>query len=214
MYVSMLHENLQTPFQYSITVICMLLKYLKFYKHGICAFFIILTTIVLRIILIGQGWPLTNSDEGTLGLMALHIAYRGEFPIFFYGQGYMGPFEAYLAAILFHIIGPSLFVLRFGLILIFCLFLVSIYALTSLLYTKKMALVTLFLLALGSPSIFSLQLRAIGGYPETLLFGTLQFLIASWLAFSLRRDLPNHARWVRLALRPNFFLVTTSILLV
>jgi hypothetical protein len=137
----------------------MLLNYLKIYKHGICAFFIIFTAIVLRIILIRQGWPPTNSDEGTLGLMALHIAYHGEFPIFFYGQGYMGPFEAYFAAILFHIIGPSLFVLRFGLILIFCLFLVSIYLLTSLLYTKKMALVTLFLLALGSPSLFSIQLR-------------------------------------------------------
>jgi 4-amino-4-deoxy-L-arabinose transferase-like glycosyltransferase len=178
----------------------MLLNYLKIYKHGICAFSIILTALILRIILIGQQWPLTNSDEGTLGLMALHIAYRGELPIFFYGQGYMGPFEAYLAAILFHIIGPSLFVLRFGLILIYCLFLVSIYLLTSLLFTKKLALVTLFLLGLGSPSLFSIQLRAIGGYPETLLFGTLQLLIASWLAFSFRRDLPIRARWIRLTL--------------
>ncbi len=178
----------------------MFLKHLKIYQHGICAFFIILTAIILRIILIGQGWPPTNSDEGTLGLMALHIAYRSEYPIFFYGQGYMGPFEAYLAAILFHILGPSLFVLRLGLILIFCLFLVSIYLLISLLYTKKLALLTLFLLALGSPEIFSIQLRAIGGYPETLLFGTLQLLIASCLAFSCRRDMPTHKRWRHLAL--------------
>src|SRR6266516_644286 len=106
----------------------MFLKHLKIYQHGICAFFIILTAIILRI------------------------------------------------------------------------FLVSIYLLISLLYTKKLALLTLFLLALGSPEIFSIQLRAIGGYPETLLFGTLQLLIASWLAFSCRRDLPTHKRWRHLVL--------------
>ena len=178
----------------------MLLKYLTIYKHGISAFFIILFAIILRIILIGQGWPSTNSDEGTLGLMALHIAYHGEHPIFFYGQGYMGPFEAYIAAVLFHMLGPSLFVLRLGLILIYCLFLVSIYLLTSLLYTKKLALLTLFLLALGSQEILSIQLRAIGGYPETLLFGALQLFIAFCLAYSYRRDLPTRKRWGRLAL--------------
>src|SRR5207247_2455482 len=90
----------------------MFLKHLKINRHGLCAFFIILFAIVLRIILIVQGWPATDSDEGTLGLMARHIAYRGEYPIFFYGQGYMGSFEAYLAAILFHLFGPSLFVLE------------------------------------------------------------------------------------------------------
>src|SRR5437868_7370075 len=81
----------------------MFLKHLNINRHGLCAFFIILFAIVLRIILIVQGWPATDSDEGTLGLMARHIAYRGEYPIFFYGQGYMGSFEAYLGAILFHL---------------------------------------------------------------------------------------------------------------
>src|SRR5450759_2193404 len=119
----------------------MFLKHLTINRHGLCAFFIILFAIVLRIVLISQGWPETNSDEGTLGLMALHIAYRNEFPIFFYGQGYMGPFEAYLAAVLFHLFGPSLFVLRLGLILVFTLFLVSIYLLISQLFSKNLALI-------------------------------------------------------------------------
>ena len=68
----------------------MYLKYFKIGIHEICAFCLIIFATVLRIILIGQGWPQTDSDEGTMGLMALHIAYRGEHPIFFYGQGYMG----------------------------------------------------------------------------------------------------------------------------
>ena len=151
----------------------MFLKHLNINRHGLCAFFIILFAIVLRIILIVQGWPATDSDEGTLGLMARHIAYRGEYPIFFYGQGYMGSFEAYLAAILFHLFGPSLFVLRLGLIIIIALFLVSIYLLTALLFTRNLALVTLCLLSFGSQEILSIQLKAIGGYPETLLLARL-----------------------------------------
>src|SRR5438270_1721764 len=176
----------------------MFLKHLNINRHGLCAFFIILFAIVLRIILIVQGWPATDSDEGTLGLMARHIAYRGEYPIFFYGQGYMGSFEAYLAAILFHLFGPSLFVLRLGLIIIIALFLVSIYQLTALLFTRNLALVTLCLLSLGSQDILSIQLRAIGGYPETLLFGALELLIATWLALSFSRDISGRKRWRRL----------------
>src|SRR5439155_22965826 len=112
----------------------MFLKHLNINRHGLCAFFIILFAIVLRIILIVQGWPATDSDEGTLGLMARHIAYRGEYSIFFYGQGYMGSFEAYFAAILFHLFVPSLFVLRFVLIIIIVFFLFSFYIIIAFLF--------------------------------------------------------------------------------
>src|SRR2546421_495500 len=62
--------------------ISMRLKHFKIGIHEICAFCLIIFATVLRIILISQGWPETNSDEGTMGLMALHIAYRHEHPIF------------------------------------------------------------------------------------------------------------------------------------
>src|SRR5436305_2286457 len=112
----------------------------------------------------------------------------------------MGPFESYLAAVIFHLFGPSLFVLRLGLILVFTLFLVSIYLLTSQLFSKNLALFTLFLLSLGSYDMLSIQLRAIGGYPETLLFGTLELLIATWLALSFNRDNSTHQDWRRLVI--------------
>ena len=177
--------------------ISMRLKHFKIGIHEICAFCLIIFATVLRIILISQGWPETNSDEGTMGLMALHITYREEHPIFFYGQGYMGSFEAYCAAVLFRLFGASLFTLRLGLIIIFALFLVSIYLLTSLLYTKNLALVTLSLLSLGSIGVLFTQLRAIGGYAETLLFGSLLLLLATWLALSYGRNLPIKKRLLR-----------------
>src|SRR6266480_1863463 len=54
----------------------MRLKRFKIGIHEICAFCLIIFATVLRVILISQGWPETDSDEGTMGLMALHIAYR------------------------------------------------------------------------------------------------------------------------------------------
>src|SRR5258707_1639029 len=148
-------------------------KHFKLSLYSISAFCIIVFALLLRFILISQPWPETNSDEGTLGLMALHIAYRGEYPIFFYGQGYMGPLEAYLAAFLFHLFGPSLFVLRLGLIILLALFFVSTYLLTTLLYTRKLALVTLIILSLGSIAELLVQFPAIGGDASTRPFSLL-----------------------------------------
>src|SRR5260370_9245609 len=110
----------------------------------------ILIATLLGFLLISQGWPQTDSDESTMGLMALHIAYRGEHPVFFYGQSYMGSLEAYIAAPLFHLFGPSTFSLRLGLVFIFALFLITMFLLASLPYTTKLALCTPLFLSLGS----------------------------------------------------------------
>src|SRR6266566_2527152 len=142
------------------------MKYLKIGLHEIIALVLIVGATILRLVFTSQGGPLTNSDEATIGVMALHIAYHGEHPIFFYGQNYMGAFEAYVAAIFFHLFGPSLFSLRLGLVLMFTGFLASTYFLTRWLYTKTWALVVLLILGLGSSYTLARELSAIGGYPE------------------------------------------------
>src|SRR6266566_4063185 len=77
-------------------------------------------------------WHHTNIDEGTMGEMAMNIAFRGEHPVFFYGQDYMGALQAYLAAGFFRLFGVSLFTLRLGLVFLFALFLISMYLMASL----------------------------------------------------------------------------------
>src|SRR5947209_15437346 len=104
--------------------------------------------------------------KGTLGLLAMHVAYRGELPIFFYGLPYMGPLEGYIAAPLFHLFGTSLFTLRLGLLPLFALFLISMYYLTRLLYTKRFALAIVVLLSFGSEFVIQRQVKAVGEYPE------------------------------------------------
>jgi 4-amino-4-deoxy-L-arabinose transferase-like glycosyltransferase len=147
---------------------------------GLAAAVILLGT-ALRLYLIASGWPHLNSDEGIMGLMALHIAGRGEFPIFFYGQSYMGALEAYLGAFFFHLLGPSSFALRLGPVLLFGLFVAALYLLAGRLYGKRVALVSLLILSLGSERMLFRQLQAIGGYMETLLFGALALLLALFL---------------------------------
>jgi hypothetical protein len=143
-------------------------------------------------------WPVLNSDEGTMGLMALHIVTQGKIPVFFYGQGYMGSLEAILAAPFFYLFGPSDFALRLGLVLLYALFLLNMYLLTSILYTKRLALVVLLLLSFGSHILLTLQLSAIGGYPDMLFFGSLLLLGALILARTASEEPLTQRRWPRL----------------
>jgi hypothetical protein len=121
----------------------------------------------LRIWLTAVDAPLTNSDEATMGLAALHI-WRGEdFPGYFYGQHYMGTIEAYLAAPLVGWLGPTTAALRIPTLALYALFLWLMYALVKRVYSPWLAAVTVGLLALGSDRIIKNQLIAGGGYPET-----------------------------------------------
>ena len=166
------------------------------YKHRLnrydwCAGVIIALGTLLRFVLIALGWPASYNDEGTVGLMALHIAYQGAHPLLYYGQDYMGSLEAYLGAGFFHLFGPSTFALRLGLLLLFALFLICMYLLTTLLYAKPLALISLVFLALGSPEVIFRQLMAAGGPPDYFFFTAFLLLLTAWLALTanpLRRE--------------------------
>ena len=168
-------------------------------KFGLGALGLIALAIGIRVALLSQGWPHTNSDEGTFGMMAINIAFHGDRPIFMYGQNYMGTTQAYLGAVMFRLFGISLFNLRLGLVLLFALFLYAMYLLTSLLYTKGMALFTLLLLAFGSSYVIYRQIQSLGGWVETLFFGALLYFLASWLALTARQEATRARRLLRLA---------------
>jgi hypothetical protein len=168
--------------------------YFDVYHAG--ATVIITIAALLRVLLISQGWPELDSDQSIMGLMAMHIAYRGEHPVFFYGQHSMGSLEAFLAAPLFSFFGPSTFSLRLGVIFLFTLFLISMYLLTRMLYSKQLALATLILLSLGTTVLLQRELATIGGYQETIFFGSVAFLLATWLALSFSQVVPmRNQRW-------------------
>ena len=153
-------------------------------RYDVFAGIIIALGTLLRLVFILLDWPASYNDEGTLGLMALHIAYKGAHPLLYYGQDYLGSLEAYLGAGFFHLFGPSTPTLRLGLLLLFALFLIAMYLLATLLYAKSLALITLVFLSLGSPDVLLRQLMAAGGTPELMLFTTLLLLLTAWLALT------------------------------
>jgi hypothetical protein len=136
-----------------------------------------------RLVLLLLHVPNTDGDESTIGLMALHIAQGRHFPAYFYGDDYMGAVEAYLAAPVVGLFGPSVLALRLPMVLaLYVAFGWLMYRLTARLYTRWFAVLVVGLMALGSDHIISMQLRASGGYPELSAAGALLILLAVELA--------------------------------
>lgn len=162
------------------------LKKLWLYRYESGAGLIIAGAIILRLILLAFHWPTTNSDEAMNNLAALHIESKGEHPIFFYGQAYLGNFEGYLGSLLFRVAGPSVMGMRLEMLVLTTLFLLCLYMLTKKLYSRGLALIVLICLFFGSQWTLVDQMQAFG-YPELPLFTALLCLIACTVALSFYR---------------------------
>jgi hypothetical protein len=171
-------------------------KHLDIKRYEVFMLACVVVATLARFVLIYYNWPTTNSDEGNMGILARHVAYNGEWPIFFYGLPYMGPLEGYIAAPLFHFFSPSLLTLRVALLAFFALFLICMYYLTRMLYTPGLALAIVVLLSFGSSSMILNQLKAVGEYPETEFFAAFISLLVIWLALS-SHTLHEQARTTR-----------------
>ena len=147
-------------------------------------FVILAVGLLIRFLLIFFNTPVTNSDEANMGLVALHVAFQGDHPAFFYGLPYMGPIEGYVAAPLFYLMGATVFTLRVALLPFYAGFFLGMFYLVRLLYNERFALATIILLSLGSSDVIFLQIRAVGEYPETEMFAALICLLVVSLALS------------------------------
>ncbi|MEU4438502.1 DUF423 domain-containing protein [Micromonospora chalcea] len=150
-----------------------------------------------RLALLFADVPPTNSDEATMGLAALHIARGDGFPVWFYGQAYMGTLEAYLAAPLIALAGPSVLVLRLPTLALYALFLLLSWRLTRRLGGDRWyALLVVAVLALGADRVVKNQLIAGGGYPELNPAGAALALLTVGLCVTgAGARLPRWAAW-------------------
>ncbi|MDO3686913.1 DUF423 domain-containing protein [Micromonospora sp. C28ISP2-4] len=150
-----------------------------------------------RLALLFADVPPTNSDEATMGLAALHIARGDGFPVWFYGQAYMGTLEAYLAAPLVALAGPSVLVLRVPTLALYALFLLLSWRLTRRLGGDRWyALLVVAVLALGADRVVKNQLIAGGGYPELNPAGAaLALLTVGLCGTGPGARLPRWAAW-------------------
>src|SRR5882672_8381429 len=63
--------------------------------------------LALRLAVIASPLGEIDGDEAVVGLMARHIAFLGERPVFYWGQPYLGSLEAFSAAPLFVLFDSS-----------------------------------------------------------------------------------------------------------
>ena len=141
----------------------------------------LLLAIALRIIVLVRSHGMMDSDEAVLGIQAEQIL-RGARPIYFAGQAYMGSWDAYLLAPLIAIFGPSAWALH-SVTLAESLLLVPLQAtLARRLFGPRAYLPAALLAAFSPLYVTAGELRALGGYVETLVLGSALLLLTVQIA--------------------------------
>src|SRR5438093_11116562 len=80
------------------------------FAHGLAIALVI--ALALRLAVIASPLGELDGDEAVVGLMARHIAFLGDRPVFYYGQPYLGSLEGFSAAPLFRVFDFSTLVLK------------------------------------------------------------------------------------------------------
>ena len=163
---------------------------------GRVALLLLALAAIYRLALLARGWPALDSDEAVIGLMARHILH-GERPTFFWGQNYMGPFEAYFAAIFFALFGSSTFILGLSALALTLGFFATVYWIGRFAYGPTVGLLALAWLVISPPFFTLRQLAPIGGYQELLLIGGV-ILLGVWSRLRQPTARPTtRAGWLR-----------------
>jgi hypothetical protein len=167
--------------------------------------------LAVRLFLAIRHNPVIEGDEALTGIQAENILH-GEWPIYYYGQPYMGSLEAYIIALFFAIAGPSVLVLR---IAMSCTSLLLVWltwrfgealACEAGLRAGPRRLFLIVATAIAAlPPLYDavLELRSYGGYTEAmivmlwLLWATLR-LTQRWQQGASRRELAW--RWAGIGL--------------
>ncbi|MGO8947405.1 MAG: hypothetical protein ACLQUY_07035 [Ktedonobacterales bacterium] len=134
-------------------------------------------TALVRLILALRGWPYTNSDEATLGLMVDDILWHGAHPVFMYGQHHIGSLDAYFQALFFAVFGSTTATMHIVTSIQIVAFLVIFYLFTRRVFSPLIAAVTLILLAFGAEQELFFEMRAGAHAQDVLLLVALLFCL-------------------------------------
>ncbi len=165
----------------------------------------LLLTLIVRIWLTIHTHGVIAGDEANVGIQAEHIL-RGERPVYYYSQPYMGSLEAYFIAFIFLFTGPTVWAFRaepilisLALVYLTWRFSAALADVASLSGRAKRLFMTIATLVAAFPPLYDMveEMRAKGGYVEI-------FTLTLWLllcAFRLTQRWRAHASARELALR-------------
>ena len=162
------------------------------------------TWILAVLVRIWAAWAercITNADSSAVALMGDHMAALKDFPVFFYGQAYMGSLEPLASAAMVRLLGSTGFAVNLGPV---------VFAGAALFVLWRWArdaagpwggLAALLAGIFGPAVYFQFQTAPRGGYMVALFVDALVLLIASRLAADLReRQQVSLWRWGMLGL--------------
>ncbi|MCL7488656.1 MAG: hypothetical protein M8357_10845 [Desulfobulbaceae bacterium] len=112
-------------------------------------------------------------DTSTVGLMALRILREFEYPLFYYGQDYMGALEAYSAAVFFSLFGVSTTILSLAPTFYTLGWVFATYLLFAEISGVAGGLAASLTVAVCGWYPLWFSMATYGGYPATFFFGTL-----------------------------------------
>ncbi len=138
---------------------------------------VIVAALALRLVILATDSVPFNSDEAVVALMARHTLH-GQWPIFFYGQSYMGSLDATLIAAAFALLGQSVLVIRLVQSVLFLGIVITTYLLgIRILDDRWKAGTAALLIALPTVLVSTYTTATLGGYGEVLLLGNLVLLL-------------------------------------
>jgi MFS family permease len=174
-------------------------------QHLVVLLPVLLIALALRLALLlpgnGTGIISFHSDEAVIGLMARHIL-QGEFPVFFYGQAYMGSLDAFLVAGAFVLFGESVLALRFAQVALYLAIITAVYiAAFQITGRRNAAAGAALFLAIPNILLTVYTAATLGGYNETLLFGALLLVLGyPIIAAQPSGQQVSYGRWFALGL--------------
>jgi hypothetical protein len=148
----------------------------------------------VRLLFLAKTSFVIDSDEAIVGLMAKHILDGRTWPVFYYGQDYMGSLEAILASLSFATLGMSSASLKLVPLLFSVLQIGLVYALAHSFVGKRASLIAALLCALGPVTLILWSGKARGGFIEMMVLGTIALVLSCQLLTN--RQCPyNRARF-------------------
>lgn len=166
----------------------------------------LLAALIIRVWLALRTHGTLDGDEALLGIQAEHIL-QGERPLYFYGIPYFGSLEAYVAALIFAIFGPSVAALRAETTMFSLLLVATTWWLASLLaraaglprYARTIFATVAALIAAMPPLYDAIvEMRTGGGWIETFILMLLLLVAAFRLTTRWREGASNRElalRW-------------------
>jgi len=162
-------------------------------------FLIILLGIALRLDFLIHST--LDADEAIVGLMAKHLLEGGEPPIFYYGQHYMGSFEALIAAVFFKWFGSSVTALKLVPFIFSVLLIPLCYLLGAIIGGSLGGRLAALLMAVAPGSMILWSTKARGGFAELIFLGTLAVCFTTkWLVSEKPRAALTFVIWFILGL--------------